>query len=48
LVVRAERDTLVIATRRVPAINPYHPERTQFNPQMKRWYELGAQRLNPR
>jgi hypothetical protein len=48
LVARAERDTLVIATRRVTAINPSDPSRTQFNPQMKRWYELGAQLLNPR
>jgi predicted amidohydrolase len=49
LVARAERDTLVVATRRVPALNPYHPSRTaNLNPQMKPWYELGANLLHPR
>jgi hypothetical protein len=49
LIARAARDELVVATRRVPASNPHHPNRTaNFNPQMKHWYELGAQLIGPR
>jgi hypothetical protein len=49
LVARAARGELVVATRRVSASNPYHPARTSnLNPQMKPWYELGAQLISPR
>jgi predicted amidohydrolase len=49
LVARATRGELVVATRRVSAANPYHPSRTSnLNPQMRPWYELGAQLIRPR
>ncbi len=48
LVARASSGELVVATRRVAAANPHHPYRTSnFNPQMKPWYELGAQLIGP-
>jgi hypothetical protein len=46
---RAAPGELFVATRRVSAINPHHPNRTSnMNPQMKAWYELGAQLVGPR
>jgi hypothetical protein len=49
LVARASRGELVVATRRVSASNPYHPQKTSnMNPQMKPWYEFGAQLIGPR
>ncbi|MCY2954462.1 MAG: carbon-nitrogen hydrolase family protein [Planctomycetota bacterium] len=49
LVARASPGGLVVVTRRVPAVNPYHPAKTSsLNPQMKAWYELGAQSISPR
>lgn len=49
LVARASSGELIVATRRVSASNPHHPKRTSsFNPQMKAWYELGAQLIGPR
>ena len=49
LIERAEPGNLIIATRRVSATNPHHPNRTSnMNPQMKAWYELGAQLIGPR
>jgi hypothetical protein len=48
LVSRASAGSLVVATRRVPAVNPHHPGRTSnMNPQMKAWYELGASLISP-
>jgi hypothetical protein len=47
LVARAGRGELVIVTRRVSPTNPYHAGRTNRNPQMKPWYELGAQLISP-
>jgi hypothetical protein len=48
LVARAKRGELVVATRLVSASNPHHPARTSnLNPQMKAWYELGAQLISP-
>jgi predicted amidohydrolase len=48
LVSRATSGSLSIATRRVPAVNPHHPNRTSnLNPQMKAWYELGASLISP-
>jgi hypothetical protein len=49
LVERAGPGELVVATRRVLATNLHHPTRTtNMNPQMKAWYELGAQLIGPR
>lgn len=49
LISRVGRGELVIATRRVSASNPHHPSRTSsLNPQMKPWYEFGAQLISPR
>ena len=49
LIERAGPGELIVATRRVSATNPHHPYRTaNMNPQMKAWYELGAQLLGPR
>jgi hypothetical protein len=49
LIERAAPGALVVATRRVSATNPHHPTRTaNMNPQMKAWYELGAQLVAPR
>jgi hypothetical protein len=49
LIGRAKRGELLVATRRVSASNPQHPARTSnMNPQMKPWYELGAQLISPR
>jgi predicted amidohydrolase len=49
LVARAARGELVVATRRVSAANPYHASRTSnLNPQMRPWYEIGAQLISPR
>ncbi|MBI4660811.1 MAG: carbon-nitrogen hydrolase family protein [Verrucomicrobia bacterium] len=50
LVVRAKAGPdLIVATRRVGRVNPYHPRRTSnFNPQMEAWYRLGAQLIQPK
>jgi predicted amidohydrolase len=49
LVARASPGELILATRRVSASNPHHPTRTSNNnPQMKAWYELGAQLIGPK
>jgi hypothetical protein len=49
LIERAGPGELIVATRRVSETNPHHPNRTSnFNPQMKAWYELGAQLIGPR
>ena len=49
LIARASPGELIVATRRVSASNPHHPTRTSnFNPQMKAWYELGAQLIGPK
>jgi predicted amidohydrolase len=49
LVERAGPGALVVAKRKVPASNNYHPNRTaNMNPQMKAWYELGAMLISPR
>jgi hypothetical protein len=49
LIQRAGPNELIVATRRVSATNPHHPHRTSnMNPQMKAWYELGAQLIGPR
>lgn len=39
---------LLVATRRVPALNPHHPRRTSnLNPQMDAWYTTGAKIIHP-
>jgi len=49
LIARASPGELIVATRRVSASNQHHPTRTSnFNPQMKPWYELGAQLIGPK
>jgi predicted amidohydrolase len=49
LIARANPGELIVATRRVSATNPHHPTRTaNMNPQMKSWYEFGAQLISPR
>jgi predicted amidohydrolase len=49
LIERAGPGELIVATRKVTATNTYHPARTtNMNPQMKAWYELGAQLIGPR
>jgi predicted amidohydrolase len=49
LIEEAKAGELIVATRRVSATNPHHPMRTaNMNPQMKAWYELGAQLIGPR
>ena len=49
LVSRAAVGELIVATRRVSVVIPHHPARTaNMNPQMKTWYELGAQLIGPR
>ena len=49
LVSRGAAGELIVATRRVSATNPHHPARTaNMNPQMKPWYELGAQLIGPK
>lgn len=48
LIERAESDEVIVATRRVAATNPHHPSRTaNMNPQMKTWYEIGADLILP-
>jgi predicted amidohydrolase len=48
LIQRAGGGELIVATRRVAATNPHHPNRTaNMNPLMKSWYELGATLLMP-
>jgi hypothetical protein len=43
------RTDLLVATRRIPGANPYHPSRTaNFNPQMDAWYRLGAAIVSPK
>jgi predicted amidohydrolase len=49
LVARAGAGSLAVALRHVSTVNPHHPARTSaLNPQMRTWYELGAQIIGPR
>ncbi|MEW6304651.1 MAG: carbon-nitrogen hydrolase family protein [Verrucomicrobiota bacterium] len=39
---------LLVATRKIPAVNPHHPRRTSgLNPQMEAWYAVGASLIRP-
>jgi len=49
LIVQARDNSLIKATRKVSAVNPFHPGSTaNFNPQMESWYHFGAKAIMPR
>lgn len=49
LIVQAEKDPLIVATRKVLKTNPFHPGQTsRINHQMENWYRIGANTVLPK